>query len=389
MSDLENEFPSWGETGELPTSGTYYEKGDQVNEKHLDALWYNIKTHFDSTNTAIRDRIRDIEGDVILDSGLVSSEGTGTLEIDVSASSEGAYVDGQKTGSIGSTTVTLSSNGGTSTRTDSVWVNTNGSVGKTDGATSVATDRMKIAEVDVATNDSVSAVRNVGRDRVHTFASENNPSNQSDGDLWYDLLSDKFKGRVGGAWRNFATETWVNNGIQSEFNTHAADEGNPHNVTVGQLDAYSTSETYSTTQADSNFAPASHNHDGRYYTENESDSRYIQSIPSETQVTATQSGWANKSESLNEIIDEYDVTVVNTDSNYDANYRYTMSFESRTDIVLTGTLQENESVTLTGIIDPSDNLTGTTIETTNVSGDRAAMQSESFHIVGYPHKHGI
>lgn len=39
---LTDRFPSWGETGTLPAAGFFYEGGDQVNEKHLDALWHNL-----------------------------------------------------------------------------------------------------------------------------------------------------------------------------------------------------------------------------------------------------------------------------------------------------------------------------------------------------------
>ena len=76
MADLENKFPSWGETGTLPTSGFFYEAGDQVEEQHFDALWHNVKTSFDRVNTAIRDRVRDITGDIVLDQGLSVSEGS-------------------------------------------------------------------------------------------------------------------------------------------------------------------------------------------------------------------------------------------------------------------------------------------------------------------------
>lgn len=201
MGDLQNDFPSWGETGALPTAGFFYEGGDQVNEKHLDALWHNVKTHFDLTHTAIRDRVRDIPGDVILDSGLVASKGSNTREVDVSASNAGAYVDGQKTGSTSATTLTLSSNGTTSTRTDSIWVDTNGSIGTSEGTTSVSDSRMKIAEVDVASDDTISAIRNKGRDRARVFASENAPDTQFDGDVWYDYSASKMKGYINGAWR--------------------------------------------------------------------------------------------------------------------------------------------------------------------------------------------
>jgi len=206
MADLTNDFPSWGETGTLPADGFFYEGGDQVNEKHLDALWNNVKTHFDRTHTGIRDRVREIEGDLILDSGLVVSQGTNTREVDVSGSSAGAYVDGQRTGSTSATTVSLSSNGTTNTRTDAIWVDTKANIGATEGTTTVADDRTKIAEVDVAPNDTIAAIRNTGHDRTRQFAAETPDSGQipggtQPGDVWYDLTADTLKGRINGAWR--------------------------------------------------------------------------------------------------------------------------------------------------------------------------------------------
>lgn len=200
MSDLFNNFPSWGEVGEYPQDGFFYDGGDQVNEKHMDALWNGIESHFDNLNTAIRDRVRDLDGNVVLDQGLVASEGSGTREVDVTASSDGAYVDGQRTGSVSADTVTHSTNGTGSTRTDVVWVNTDGSIGKSEDTTTTSSTQLKIAEVDVATDDTISAVRNYARDHAHHVASENVPSNPEPGDLWHDLTNDRLKVRQGGSF---------------------------------------------------------------------------------------------------------------------------------------------------------------------------------------------
>jgi hypothetical protein len=48
-------FPSWGETGESPGSGFFYEGGDQVNEKHLDYLWNSLKGLEDDVQAALND----------------------------------------------------------------------------------------------------------------------------------------------------------------------------------------------------------------------------------------------------------------------------------------------------------------------------------------------
>lgn len=206
MADLFNNFPSWGESGEYPQSGFFYEGGDQVNEKHMDALWNGVKTHIDNLNDGIRDRVRDITGDVVLDQGLVVSTGSGTREVDITASTAGAYVDGQKTGSTSATTLTHTANGGASTRTDVVWVNTSGIVGKTEGTTTPSNDRMKLAEVDVATNDTISAIRNYARDHRFIIASETQPSSGEPGDLWQDLTNAREKVYQGGAFRTLITE---------------------------------------------------------------------------------------------------------------------------------------------------------------------------------------
>jgi len=206
MADLYNNFPSWGETGEFPQSGFFYEGGDQVNEKHLDALWNGIKTHIDNLNTGIRDRVRKLDGNVVLDQGLVASTGSGTREVDVTASSAGAFVDGQFSGSTSATTLTHTANGSGSTRTDVIWVNTDGTVGKTEGTSSPSSGRMKLAEVDVDTNDTIAAVRNYARDHVHYIASENQPGSAEPGDAWHDLSAQRLNVRQGGSWQTLITE---------------------------------------------------------------------------------------------------------------------------------------------------------------------------------------
>ena len=320
MADLENKFPSWGETGTLPTSGFFYAGGDQVDEKHFDALWHNIKTSFDRVNTAIRDRVRDITGDIVLDQGLSVSEGSGSREVDVTASSNGAYVDGQYTGSTSATTVTLSINGSGSLRTDSITVDVDGNVGKSEGTTSPNSSVMKLAEVDVATDDTISAVREVRQARSRSFASEtldNDYVGTLQGDQWYDLTQDLVKNRVDGAWRTVA----VNNYTGPEFNfsgnvnvntndiisdTQTIWDGSADHIPQTSLENASLDVTAGTglngggsvslggsteltvPQGDgsgldadtvdgnhaSAFADVGHIHDSRYYTESEADSNF-------------------------------------------------------------------------------------------------------------------
>lgn len=55
-------FPSWGETGEFPADGFFYEGGDQVNEKHLDALWNGVNGLEEDLQAALNDIDADADG---------------------------------------------------------------------------------------------------------------------------------------------------------------------------------------------------------------------------------------------------------------------------------------------------------------------------------------
>ncbi len=210
MSDLYNEFPSWGEQGEYPSDGFFYEGGDQINQKHMDALWNGVNVHFNKLIEGVKDRVRDIHGDLILDDGAaVSTTGT-TREIEVS-SSDGLYVDGQYVNNVNTKTITLQSNGGSTTRTDSVWVDMNGQVDVSTDTTTVSDSRHKLAEVDVSTDDTIVDVRNTGRRIAYHFTSESFDSGQvpggiRDGDLWHDSDASRSKLRQGGDWQTIVTE---------------------------------------------------------------------------------------------------------------------------------------------------------------------------------------
>jgi len=208
MTDITNPFPSWGEAGASPPNGFFYEGGDQVNEKHLDYLWDNMDSQTSEFITAIEQRVKEIEGNIILDDGLVVSDGSGTREVDITASSEGAYVDGQATGSTSSTTLTLPSNGTGSTRTDVIYVNESGTVAATAGTTTVSSGQLKLAEADVADGGDVTAVRNYARDRRYHIASENAPDPPAEGDLWHDRSSsaDELKVYEQGSWHKLLSD---------------------------------------------------------------------------------------------------------------------------------------------------------------------------------------
>jgi hypothetical protein len=62
--DITDRFPDWGETGESPPTGFFYEGGDQVNEKHLDYLWNSVKGLEDDVQSALNDIDSDGDGKV-------------------------------------------------------------------------------------------------------------------------------------------------------------------------------------------------------------------------------------------------------------------------------------------------------------------------------------
>jgi hypothetical protein len=197
MTDLQNNWHNHGDSGSKPADGKDYSGGDNVYAKTLDFLFNQQRLDKDEINDAILRRIRHLHGDVALN-GLVVSQGANALEVDVSSGD--GYVDGQYTEDVAAATVTLSSNGGDSTRTDSIWVNSSGQVGKSEGATSVSETRMKLAEADVETDDTISAIRNYARDAVRVFASENAPPYANNGDRWYDHSNERVKTYINGSW---------------------------------------------------------------------------------------------------------------------------------------------------------------------------------------------
>ncbi len=203
MTDLTNHFEQWGDSGVEPTtdpdgSVDNYNGGDNVFAKHFDFLWHEQYETTQLLIDAILDRIRDLHGDLVLD-GLKCTEGSNSLEVDVGSSS-GAYVDGQFTGSVSSTTISLSSNGSGSTRTDTIWMDEDGQIGKNEGSTTVSNSgHHKIAEVDVDTNDNIT-IRNKAHDNVHLTTSENSPDNPVKGDIWYDKTENLLKSYDGSSW---------------------------------------------------------------------------------------------------------------------------------------------------------------------------------------------
>jgi hypothetical protein len=60
--NIAERFPSWGETGEFPAAGFFYEGGDQVNEKHLDALWNGVNGLEEDIQAALNDIDSNADG---------------------------------------------------------------------------------------------------------------------------------------------------------------------------------------------------------------------------------------------------------------------------------------------------------------------------------------
>jgi hypothetical protein len=79
---VSDRFPSWGETGESPGAGFFYEGGDQVNEKHLDYLWNSLKGLEDDVQAALSDIDSDSDG--IVDEAATVTSG-GSLQGDLQA----------------------------------------------------------------------------------------------------------------------------------------------------------------------------------------------------------------------------------------------------------------------------------------------------------------
>lgn len=62
--NISERFPSWGEAGEFPAAGFFYEGGDQVNEKHMDALWNGINGLEEDVQAALNDIDSNSDGKV-------------------------------------------------------------------------------------------------------------------------------------------------------------------------------------------------------------------------------------------------------------------------------------------------------------------------------------
>lgn len=74
--NITKRFPDWGETGEMPPNGFFYEGGDQVLQKHLDALWNGLDTLEDDVVAALDDIDSDRDG--VVDEANVAQDANAT-----------------------------------------------------------------------------------------------------------------------------------------------------------------------------------------------------------------------------------------------------------------------------------------------------------------------
>lgn len=80
---VNDRFPNWGETGESPADGFFYEGGDQVNEKHLDFLWNSVRGLEDDVQAALNDIDSNSDGTVdAADTAGTAGGATGQFELD-------------------------------------------------------------------------------------------------------------------------------------------------------------------------------------------------------------------------------------------------------------------------------------------------------------------
>lgn len=88
MANWTNPYPSWGDTGEQPSSGFQYDGGDQVNEKHIDYLWDQANKVIDNV---LAHTLQD-DGSVKVDNGATAipfadDAGAGETLFDMSVTS--------------------------------------------------------------------------------------------------------------------------------------------------------------------------------------------------------------------------------------------------------------------------------------------------------------
>lgn len=241
MADLFNEWPTWGETGELPADGFSYARGDRVNEKHFDGLWNTLRVQQEDTHDALRRRIHDFYGNVILgEGGTVTKDSGRTVTID----SLSAYVGGEHLFAY-STDYTLPANSGTTNNVYNVYYSRSGSLQATTDESGISDNDLILAEVTVDTSNEITDIQNVANHFSKVVSSETQPS-MNDGDIWLNSENQRIFTQFGGSPKEIATVDTLND--------HINDSSNPHSVTANQTGAYSQS------QADFRFVARNNNY---------------------------------------------------------------------------------------------------------------------------------
>lgn len=87
MAKLTNDYPSWGDSGTAPASGTDYAGGDNPKAGHYDMLWDRLNKYFDN-------HIANLEHDGILESGsgVIDSGDAKVLHLTELANNDTLYV---------------------------------------------------------------------------------------------------------------------------------------------------------------------------------------------------------------------------------------------------------------------------------------------------------
>jgi hypothetical protein len=107
--NITDRFPSWGETGESPQDGFFYDGGDQVNEKHLDYLWNSVKGLENDVQSALNDIDNDSDGVVdkadsanTYKGNEIDSDGDGVVDdaTNVTATYKGNDIDSDGDGTV-------------------------------------------------------------------------------------------------------------------------------------------------------------------------------------------------------------------------------------------------------------------------------------------------
>ena len=148
-----------GDGGQKPPNGTEWAGGDQYEAQYADYLHDQQRVEQNELIDAHERRVTDFYGDVLFGGGVATESSLSTDDIDVSAIS-GAYVNGEKVGSVSGTSLSLATNSSTSNRTDYVYLTASESISIDEG--SFTSNGLLLSEVTVDTSSTITNINNVG-----------------------------------------------------------------------------------------------------------------------------------------------------------------------------------------------------------------------------------